>query len=225
MLRKTVAQPVKRSRQLVAPAAQRGALGYEVVRTAQPGVLEHRKQYVIGVSCRRAAEVGLLRQCRFKRGCDDAKFGEPAWPVGTIFLQCAAEGGFPRSAAVLAVFRRQAKDEIGRNQSPDNRTKRFRRPVVDEACESTPGLPAKQRRAVGKPGLRDSRQCSRNRESPGRRRRGSVPCADHSRLGSSRHRRSGRDGIRLIRPYARGRSGCARKTGLACGRRGRRAHP
>jgi len=47
--------------------------------------------------------------------------------------------------------RRQAKDEIGRNQSPDNRTKRFRRPVVDEACESTPGLPAKQRRAVGKP--------------------------------------------------------------------------
>src|SRR5271167_170560 len=106
MPRIAVTQAVKCPCQLVAPATQRGALGNELVRTAEPRVLEHRKQYIIGISCRGTAKIRLLLQGRFKWGRDCTKLGEPAWPVGTIFLQCAAEGGLPGSAEILAVFRR-----------------------------------------------------------------------------------------------------------------------
>src|SRR5271163_4710155 len=81
-----VAQPVKRPCKLGAPATQRGALGDQLVRTAEPGVLEHRKQYIIGVSCRRAAAVGLVLQCRFKWGCDRAELGEPIVPSTSVSI-------------------------------------------------------------------------------------------------------------------------------------------
>jgi len=108
MRRIAVAQPVERQGQAVAPAAQGGVLGDEFVGTAEPGVLEHRKQQIISVSCGRPAEIGVFLKGGFKRRCDCREFAEPAGPIGAVFFKRATEGRLARVAEVLAVFRRQA---------------------------------------------------------------------------------------------------------------------